>query len=74
MEKTTLSATARDIFGKKLNASRAEGHLPAIVYGQDKANEPVFLNMHEFTRTYAKAGHNTIIDLKIGQDASSKTH
>ncbi|MEI6716457.1 MAG: 50S ribosomal protein L25 [Candidatus Saccharibacteria bacterium] len=71
MEKTTLSATARDIFGKKLNASRAEGHLPAIVYGQDKANEPVFLNMHEFTRTYAKAGHNTIIDLKIGQDASS---
>lgn len=71
MEKTTLTATPRDIFGKKLSASRAEGSLPAIVYGQDKENEPVFLNTHEFGRTYSKAGHNTIIDLKIGQDASA---
>lgn len=71
MEKTTLSATSRDIFGKKLVAARSEGSLPAIVYGQDKDNQPVFLNTHEFNRIFATAGHNTIIELKIGQDAPS---
>lgn len=69
MEKTILSATTRDIFGKKLAASRSAGSLPAIVYGQDKDNQPVFLNTHEFSRIFATAGHNTIIELKIDQEA-----
>ncbi|MBA3679188.1 50S ribosomal protein L25 [Candidatus Saccharibacteria bacterium] len=70
MEKTTLTAQARDIFGKKLAISRKNGSLPAIVYGQDKDNEAIFLNTHDFSRTYTKAGHNTIIDLKIDQNTS----
>ncbi|MEI8072590.1 MAG: 50S ribosomal protein L25 [Candidatus Saccharibacteria bacterium] len=71
MEKTSLSATPRDIYGKKLAASRKSGQLPAVVYGQDKDNESIFLNAHDFSRIFAKASYNTIIDLKIGQDASS---
>lgn len=71
MQKTTLIAHTRDVFGKKLSAQRKSGNLPAIVYGQEKDNEPIFLNAHEFGRIYSTAGHNTILDLKIDQDKSA---
>jgi len=71
METTKLIAQSRDVFGKKLAHLRTAGHLPAIIYGQEKENEPVLLNAHEFSRIYAQAGHNTIIDLKIDQDKSA---
>lgn len=71
MDKTTLIGQTRDVFGKKLSAQRKSGNLPAIVYGQDKENEPIFLNAHEFGRIFAAAGHNTILDLKIDQDKSA---
>lgn len=71
MDKIVITARTRDIFGKKLASSRKSGDLPAIVYGQEKDNEPVFLNAHEFTRVYSQAGQNTIVELKIDQDKSS---
>ncbi len=70
MESITLSARTREEFGKKLVAHRNNGDLPAIVYGQDKENEPVFLNAHEFGKIYQRAGQNTILELKIDQDKS----
>ena len=71
MDKIVITARTRDVFGKKLASSRKSGDLPAIVYGQQKDNEPVFLNAHEFTRIFSQAGQNTIIELKIDQDKSS---
>ncbi len=70
MEKINLIAHKREVFGKKLRTVRKAGDVPAIVYGQEKEPEPVTVNAHEFTKIYARAGHNTIIDLKIDQDAS----
>ncbi len=70
MEKINLIAHKREVFGKKLRTVRTAGDVPAIVYGQEKEPEPVTVNGHEFTKIYARAGHNTIIDLKIDQDAS----
>lgn len=71
MEKITLTAQSRNVFGKKLAGIRNTGHLPGIIYGQDKENEPITLNAHDFGRIYAQAGHNTIIELKIDQDKSA---
>lgn len=70
MEKITLIAKSRDSFGKKLASARKAGDLPAIVYGQDKKPEPIFVNAHEFGKVYASAGHNTIIDVKVEQNAA----
>jgi large subunit ribosomal protein L25 len=70
MEKISIIAHKRDVFGKKLHALRSTGNVPAIVYGQDKDAESVIVNTHEFSKIYAHAGHNTIIDLKIDQAAS----
>lgn len=70
METISLSARTREVFGKKLVAHRNNGDLPAIVYGQDKENEPVFLNAHEFSKIFQTAGHNTILELKVDQDKS----
>jgi len=71
MDKIVITARTRDAFGKKLASSRKSGDLPAIVYGQEKDNEPIFLNAHEFSRVFSQAGQNTIIELKIDQDKSS---
>lgn len=70
MEKITLIAQKRESFGKKLSALRSEGNLPAVVYGQNKQPEAVSINSHEFAKIYASAGHNTIVELKIDQNAS----
>jgi large subunit ribosomal protein L25 len=70
MEKISIIAHKRDVFGKKLRTLRSTGNVPAIVYGQEKDAEPVAVNAHEFSKIYAHAGHNTIIDLKIDQAAS----
>lgn len=70
MEKINIIAHKRDVFGKKLHALRSTGNVPAIIYGQEKEPEPISVNAHEFSRIYATAGHNTIIDLKVDQSAS----
>ena len=71
MDKIVITARTRDVFGKKLASMRKSGDLPAIVYGQEKENEPVILNTHEFSRIFSQAGQNTIIELKVDQDKSS---
>ena len=60
MDKIVITARTRDVFGKKLASMRKSGDLPAIVYGQEKENEPVVLNAHEFSRIFSQAGQNTI--------------
>ena len=61
MDKIVITARTRDVFGKKLASMRKSGDLPAIVYGQEKENEPVVLNAHEFSRIFSQAGQNTIM-------------
>lgn len=70
MDKITLPAQARAEFGKKLKNPRKLGQLPAIVYGQKKEPQAVYLNAHEFSKIYAKAGHNTLVEMKVDQDAA----
>lgn len=59
-----LKANKRD---KKLSVSnmRAEGNIPAVVYGPKFANTSIALNYQEFVRTYNKFGESTLINLDI---------
>jgi len=36
MEKVVLKATKRDVVGKRVDALRHQGKLPAVLYGQNK--------------------------------------
>ncbi len=59
-----LNAQKRDLFGKKLKASRSEGLLPVIVYGHKEESTPFFVDRKEFEKVFKEAGESTVIDLK----------
>lgn len=58
-----LNAQKRDLFGKKLKASRSEGLLPVVVYGRKEEATPFFVDMKEFEKVFREAGESTVIDL-----------
>jgi len=69
METIVINADVRDIFGKKLEASRKAGLVPGVVYGNQKDNQPVFVNAHDFSRAFHQAGYSTIVELKVDGDS-----
>ncbi len=64
-----LVAHKRDVHGKKNAKLRAEGKVPAVVYGHDVKSESLALDARELERVYHRAGGNKIIDLKVGEGA-----
>ena len=67
MEKIELIATKRTALGKRNRKLRAEGRVPAVVYGRGVKNEPLELEAREIERVYARAGGNKIVALKVGE-------
>lgn len=65
MSKIALKATKRDVFGKKLQKSRKEGLIPAVLYGHGVANENLWIKYLDFNRAYEKAGENSIIEIEM---------
>lgn len=63
MEKLILRAKKRNIFGKKNKTLRANGFVPAILYGKKIENYPLEIKIQDFTTTYKKSGDTNIIDL-----------
>lgn len=66
MEKTALTAEARELGKAKINALRGAGKIPAVLYGRD--HKPVTLavdgkEVHQALSS--KAGFNVLIDLNI---------
>lgn len=60
-----LSTKPRTTFGKKNKTLRAEGVIPAVVYGDKKETISLSLNSAEFEKVLAQAGESTIISLEI---------
>lgn len=66
-----LTATKRDIFGKKTADLREAGEIPAIVYGNPSAQAgkketlAITLNFPEFKKVLSQAGESTIISLEL---------
>lgn len=60
----TLTATARETFGKRLAAARAEGLLPVVIYGRKQEATSLFVNTKEFKKAWKEAGESTVVQLE----------
>ncbi len=60
----TLKATARDA-GKNLTSIRAEGKIPAVVYGAGQTNTPIAIAMNDFVKAYKEAGESGTLTLDL---------
>lgn len=65
MEKKTLKVQKRDTVGKAVRAMRAEGIVPAVVYGKGKENQNLSVSLHDFDLIYKEVGSSAIITLEV---------
>jgi large subunit ribosomal protein L25 len=66
MEKIELDADKRLAKGKKNQALRATGKIPAVIYGRGVKTEPIEVETIAIERVYRHAGGNKIISIKVG--------
>jgi large subunit ribosomal protein L25 len=64
MTKINLSSNLREEVGKKIGKKRAEGKIPAVVYGHGIKPKNLWINNLDLTRVYREVGENTIIELE----------
>lgn len=67
MDKLSLHAKERKILGKKVKKLRADGSLPAHVFGKGVEGENVLVSSPEFLKAFKIAGQTSVIDLKISK-------
>jgi len=68
----SLNAKKREVKGKKNQAQRKNGLIPAVLYGQKTDNLNIFVDNREFHKIFEQAGENTLIDLQVeGKKESS---
>lgn len=65
-----LAVTKRDI-AKKPASLRAEGFLPAVVYGRSEESTPISIDKKAFEKVYKAAGASSVITLTGLQSAKS---
>lgn len=63
-----LKADSREIVGRKVKTLRAEGKVPANVYGPEHDSDNVILNNKEFRRVFKDSGYSKLIDLELNGD------
>lgn len=68
MKTYPLKAQKRTIVGRKISVLRAQGFLPANVYGRGIPSESVQVNLSEFKKVYKEAGETGIIELDLGDE------
>ena len=61
----SLSATTRTQMGSQVEALRAQGLVPGVIYGHKLENRFVTLNQSELLKAYKQGGESTLIDLSI---------
>lgn len=64
-DKITLIAEAREMYGKKVNALRKKGLMPANIYGKDFDPTAITVNYLEFYNTFKKAGETSVIYVDV---------
>jgi len=58
MEKIELGASKRSVKGKKNQALRAAGKIPAVIYGRGVKTEPIEIESIAIERVWRHAGGN----------------
>lgn len=67
MKKYTLKADKRTILGRKAKLLRAEGIIPANLYGKKITSLAVSVNQSDFLKLYQQVGETGLVDLLIGK-------
>ncbi len=60
-----LNAQKRTVSGKKVKYLRAEGIIPATIYGPKRDSESIQFNEKDFQKAFDKASYNKFIELTI---------
>jgi large subunit ribosomal protein L25 len=64
-DRPTLAAEHREITGKAVKHLRAEGRLPAVVYGHGVDSTSVSVDTHDFEQLRRHTGPNALVDLSV---------
>ncbi len=68
MENVKLEAKSREIVGKKVKRLRAEGWIPAVLFGARQSATPVQVDERDLDRTLRQAGSTALVDLYIDSE------
>jgi large subunit ribosomal protein L25 len=60
-----LAAQTRQARGKQVKAVRAEGNVPAVIYGHGVEAQPLSVGQRSITKVFADAGSNKMVALSI---------
>lgn len=60
-----LAAKSRNQLGKSVKTLRKSGFLPAVVYGEGVASQPVVISYKDFMATLRTAGESTLVVLDV---------
>jgi large subunit ribosomal protein L25 len=67
-----LKVTPRENLGKKVKNDRAEGNLPAALYGPKFASKSVYVDTAEFKKIFDEAGYSNLIDIELDNGEKEK--
>jgi len=65
MKKYSLQTEKRSITGRKVKSLRAQGILPATVYGKKITSENISVALDAFLRIYKEAGETGVVELTV---------
>lgn len=71
-KRLTLSASIRNITGRKVKKLRLEGKLPANLFGKKTKSANLTLMTREFEKLYRRAGSTSLIDLQVEGEAKPR--
>lgn len=69
MERLELRTQARTTHGKQVKRLRAEGWIPAVVYGADMPSKSIQVQERSLFTTLKEAGSTTLIDLFVEDES-----
>ncbi len=66
VETIELAAQTREVSGKKVRHLRAEGNVPAVLYGHGTEAQSLSVSQRSLTKVFGEAGSNKIVSLSVG--------
>ncbi len=65
MDKVTLKAEKRNVFGRKVGRLRKLGVIPASVYGKKIESESIQINLADFEKAFKETGETGVLELRV---------
>src|SRR5882724_4104305 len=65
MENIAITATKREVSGKRVKKLRTVGQLPAVLYGHNVKNQQIEISEKDFAKAFKSAGESTLVNLVV---------